>query len=119
VAEAGVVSLGFLCIFLCIFLCGLALAGAMVFGPDAPDTVSVEPRAFGFGPQPPHRRPRPAQRESYGQPRTNPAPSVGPSHCVRRFSIRNFSIQLLAVFCAAVEQRPFLPSLTHERRKTS
>lgn len=44
VAEAGVVALG----FLCIFLCEVPLAGAMVFDPDAPDTVSVEPPAFGL-----------------------------------------------------------------------
>lgn len=34
--------------FLCIFLCELAVAGAMVLAPDAPETVSVEPLEFGL-----------------------------------------------------------------------
>lgn len=44
VAEAGVVVLD----FLCIFLDEVAPAGAMVFVPDAPDTVSVDPPALGL-----------------------------------------------------------------------
>ena len=34
--------------FLCVFLCDVVPEGAMVFAPDAPDTVSVEPPAFGL-----------------------------------------------------------------------
>ena len=34
--------------FLCFFFCEVAPAGAMLFDPDAPDTVSVEPLAFGL-----------------------------------------------------------------------
>jgi hypothetical protein len=34
--------------FLGIFLCELVVAGAMVLAPDAPETVSVDPPAFGL-----------------------------------------------------------------------
>jgi hypothetical protein len=50
--------------FLCIFLCEVVPEGAMVFAPDAPDTVSVEPPAFGLlmpvPPCPPAAPPPPA-----------------------------------------------------------
>ena len=44
VADAGVAALD----FLCIFLCEVVPAGAMLFAPDAPDTVPVEPSALGL-----------------------------------------------------------------------
>lgn len=44
VADAGMAALDFLCIFLCV----VVPAGAMLFDPDAPDTVSVDPPAFGL-----------------------------------------------------------------------
>lgn len=50
--------------FLCIFLCDVVPEGAMVFAPDAPDTVSVEPPALGLlmpvPPCPPAAPPPPA-----------------------------------------------------------
>ena len=51
--------------FLCVFLCDEVPAdGSMVFAPDAPDTVSVEPPAFGLlipvPPCPPAAPPPPA-----------------------------------------------------------
>jgi hypothetical protein len=44
VADEGVAAPA----FLCIFLCELDVAGAMVLAPDAPETVSVDPLAFGL-----------------------------------------------------------------------
>lgn len=48
--EAGLVADEGMAVpaFLCIFLCELDVAGAMVLAPDAPETVSVEPLAFGL-----------------------------------------------------------------------
>ncbi|BCG05393.1 hypothetical protein PPGU19_099610 (plasmid) [Paraburkholderia sp. PGU19] len=50
--------------FLCAFLCDVVPEGAIVFAPDAPDTVSVEPPAFGLlmpvPPCPPAAPPPPA-----------------------------------------------------------
>lgn len=44
VADAGMAALD----FLCVFLCDVVPEGAMVFAPDAPDTVAVEPLALGL-----------------------------------------------------------------------
>ena len=44
VADAGIAAPD----FLCIFLCEVVPEDVMLFAPDAPDTVSVEPPAFGL-----------------------------------------------------------------------
>jgi hypothetical protein len=44
VADAGMAAPD----FLCVFLCEGVPEGVMLFAPDAPDTVSVEPPAFGL-----------------------------------------------------------------------